>query len=178
MAWLRRTKETLADRIIADADLTGPRVAMVAAALYAAFSVAHALVLVGSTRAIMVSIAAASVVAIIACILLHAQQKMPSQVLLMVVLSIATLNSIAHMAITGDPRQTTNFMLLLIAVGFFVLEVQLMGALSIALFAAWLFVMPRDLDEFTHYIFAILTALLLGITMGVIRRRMLDPNEA
>ncbi len=171
--FLRRASPSLEELIAADAGLTARPIAHVALAVYAGFTAAHFFLLEGTVRDVMVATAALSVLAIAVSILLAHKNIISDQVLLMAVLSIATANSILHMGVTGEARQSTNFVLLIVAVGFFVLEVQTMAALLIALVAAWLFVMPRDVGEFTHYAFALLTALVLAITMGYIRRRML-----
>src|SRR5678816_4474007 len=92
-----------------------------------------------------------------------------------VIVILAMVNSLFHLMITGNSYQTTNFMVLAIAMGSFLLSQRLFGYLTIALLGSWgcaAFVYSTSSTrlEWTHFGFALLTSTILGWIIFVVRR--------
>ncbi len=88
---------------------------------------------------------------------------------------LVLVNSATHLAITGDAKQTTNFMLLIVAAGSFYLSRRKL-ALAIALvIGSWwaIFVTLPVRTEMPHYVFALFTATVISFLIVALRRRAL-----
>jgi PAS domain S-box-containing protein len=88
---------------------------------------------------------------------------------------LVMINSLLHLAITGNSYQTTNLMVLAIGMGSFVLSKRLLGYLTIALVGSWLcvaFVYANSMarTEWTHFGFALVTSISVGWLIFIVRR--------
>ncbi len=160
-----------AQAIQREAEVTGPPVAMVAFVVYALFTLSHAFLLAGSARLVMTLAAGTTAVTLLALTSLKRAGRLTGRRLLTTVLALASINSVLHLAITGQAQHSTNVIIVLMALGFFVLEPRRMALFGALLVAAWVLVMPRDSGLYVHYGFAVGSSLVLAATMGEIRRR-------
>jgi signal transduction histidine kinase len=88
---------------------------------------------------------------------------------------LVLINSVTHLLITGDPKQTTNFMLLVVAAGsFYLSRRKLMSAIALIVGAWWVSFMrlPSRMDM-PHYVFAMVTATVISSLTLSLRRRAL-----
>lgn len=156
-----------------DARRVSTLLAVAATVVYTAFAISHWFVLDGNPQKVMVATAATS--AGLALIMLIAVRSVsfPSEYVVNFVLGLVTLNTLLHMYVTGDARQTSNVVLVIVAMGFFLLRLRTAIAAIAAVCLAWFFIMPPGADDLVHYTFSMASALVLAFVGGLVRRRLL-----
>ncbi len=88
------------------------------------------------------------------------------------ILMLVLVNSFAHLVLTGEPRQTTNMMLLVVGTGVLLLRLRWFILLNGLAWAGWLVVVLGWPDDaWTHYFFGMLAALLLSAIVHRVRVR-------
>lgn len=95
------------------------------------------------------------------------------------VAGVVLVNCALHLALTGDPNQTTNFMLLVIGAGSFMLRIRWFVGLVLTVIAVWvsIAVSYRFVGLWGHFAIALLTATLIAVGVFVVRRRTLIELE-
>ena len=154
-----------------------PSVAAGLSALYFILSVSHIFLLPGNSAYIMSSV---SLTTALGLVFLHAVikgQRISSRWSHLIATGIVTavlLNSLLHIYLIPDPKQTVNLMLLTIGIGcvflsnkWFALNIGLVD--SGYIFTAWSY---HDLPEWLHFAFGIFMATVLSIIVFVIRMRV------
>lgn len=154
-------------------------VAAVVAALYAVFTVTHFLFLDSAIRPIMMGTAAASSLLCLAVFVylyrspVRVRLAHPIAVLLTAVL---TLNSGMHLYLSGDPNETTSFVLVILGCGIFFYSTRwLIVALALIL-GIWLGISStiEQSENGVHLAFFIFEISVLSLLVHTIRIRSFD----
>ncbi|HZS10070.1 MAG TPA: PAS domain S-box protein [Blastocatellia bacterium] len=89
------------------------------------------------------------------------------------VVGLTLLNCLAHLALTREPRQTTNLIILVCSVGFFSLSLRWLVAVILASFTGWALVVATSVNEdWIHFGFALVAASLLALVVNLYRLRV------
>ncbi len=159
-----------------------PAVSWALAALYAVFGVFHLRTMPGGNGRFMAALAFVSALLLASFALYTWRRALPPEMAhaaASLLAFIVLVNSLAHLHLTGDPRQTTNLMLLVFAAGslylnetWFVLTIASTGLMwvSIAFFHGFG-------SEWTHFGFALFAASVLSWLILSVRRRALSRLE-
>jgi signal transduction histidine kinase len=156
-------------------DMLRPAAATMSA-MYCAYSIGHYLLLTPAIAQIMVPVALLS--ALLNGIVWFWLYRRPLAVqyahLMIGGFAVVVVgNSILHLALTAELRQTTNIALAMIAIASAVLSVRWLIGLYAAVFVGWLITvaqLPPD-PEFSHYVVMLAAACLLGALIYVVRAR-------
>ncbi len=148
-------------------------VAAVAMCFYGFFAVMHWAVLEGDARMIMTVTAAASASIGLLMLILIRTAGFKGEFLVNTVLAMVAINTLLHMAVTGDARQTSNVVLVIVALGFFVLRRTHAAVAIVAVVATWALLVPGGTETYLHYGFSVGSAVVLAVIVGWIRRRLL-----
>ena len=146
--------------------------------LYLFFAVAHPYAL-GPQKATPLEIIAiaSSVVSALIAFRVDASNLPDWKVMLisLVYVFLVLANSVTHLLITADPKQTTNFMLLIVAAGsFYVSRRKLFYAITLIVATWWIsFGRLPSRADMLHYIFAMVTATVIAFLTVALRRRAL-----
>jgi PAS domain S-box-containing protein len=145
--------------------------------LYIAFAIGHQFLLPASSARLMTSIA---IVTATGCagIAIYAQRRaMPPMAhpLAGALIILILGNSLAHLWVTKDPNQTTNFMILAIGMGSILLSRRWMAGLTIAIIGSYCAIayaisLTHPSDEWPHFVFAVATSAVMGVLLFVVRR--------
>ena len=147
--------------------------------LYLIFGFAHRFTLPAAVQPYMVVTAFSSTLSLLSLAFIvrrwpvHSQYAHPLSAL---IASFVLLNSILHLLLTADPLQSSNFMLLLVGVGFFLLSSRWFGGALLVVFLCWGLAMMQinsDGATITHFSFGLLSAAVLATLLHYARRRML-----
>lgn len=145
--------------------------------LYLFFAVAHPYALGARALPLVVlAISSAIVFALIAFRVNPLTLSDPGATLVSLVYVFLVLaNSVTHLLLTGDPKQTTNFMLLIVGAGSFYLSRRWLGVAISLIVAAWWLAYLRlpARSDFIHYIFALVTATVIAFLTIALHRRAL-----
>jgi signal transduction histidine kinase len=144
------------------------------AILYLPFSVSHALVQTGLTRAVMVPLTAGEMVLYLGLLWWwrrHPPRASAAHAWLLAVGLLALTNSGALMVLTGEPRQATNLLFLAIGGGYLFLRWQYLAAYVGAILAPYAVTVLRDPSspEWLHYHYAMMSAIALAVVLHVVR---------
>ncbi len=145
--------------------------------LYLFFALAHPYTLGARAKPLVIMAISTSIV--LALIAFRVEVRNPSTLtgtlvsLLYVCLVLA--NSATHLLITADPKQTTNFMLLIVGAGsFYLSRRRLFLAIGLIVAVWWLcFLQLPSRSDMPHYIFALMTATVISLLTVSLRRRAL-----
>ena len=148
----------------------------VSATLYALFTVTHALLLPPAERLTLALIAGGTCAVLFGLRLLVARRPPPPALanpIIAVVLLLALLNATIHIAVSGEPHQSTTVMLVLLAAGVFLLSARWLWAVLLSAWASWgVLGVPRvGEDPWGHYTFAILSASVVAVLLHALRVR-------
>ncbi len=141
---------------------------------YTIFTIGHMLLLPPEIGIILVPLAAFSALFFLGMYWLARTDKIPTNRAQAVAGSYALvtlLNSVVHLAITGDPLQSTNLMIVILAVGAFFLSAFWFILIVVLAFVSWLLVLilqPLPLDfSWVHFAFGMVVSV---ITSTLIQR--------
>lgn len=151
-------------------------VALGASLVYTLLTLAHMVLLPPSLARIMVPLAAGTAVVLFSLRLVLARWK-PSETLAHPIaagiLILFSLNSLLHLYLTNEPRQTTNILLVVMGTGLFLLSDRWFFAIEAGNLLAWLLavaLLPRS-DEWVHFAIALVLGLIVaGITFRLHQR--------
>ncbi|MEZ4510971.1 MAG: GAF domain-containing protein [Chloroflexota bacterium] len=148
------------------------------ALVFTLLAVAHMVLLPPNIARIMIPMAAGTAVMLFAFRFVLAHWKPPAILAHPVavgILSLFSINSLLHLYLTNEPRQTTNVLLVIMATGLFLLSDRWFFAVEVGNMLAWLLVvlqLPAS-SEWVHYALALLMGLVVaGITFRL-RQRVL-----
>lgn len=148
------------------------------ALVYTLLTLAHMALLPPRTARIMIPVAAGTAVFLFALRFLLARWKPPAVLAHPIaagILSLFSLNSLLHLYLTNEPRQTTNILLVIMGAGLFLLSDRWFFAVEIGNLLAWLLlvmVLPVS-GEWVHYALALLMGLVVaGITFRLRQRAL------
>ena len=165
-------------RDVLDIDLRDslPTVALIFGVLFAFFAVSHAFVLPRDVSAIMVTLATLTSLLNFGLLWVLRRWELPFRWAHPVASAdalLALLNILLHMYLTADPLQTTNVTLLLIGVGFIVFSTAWWALMVAITVLGWigvaLLIGPNP--AWTHFAFALISALAVSLLVHVIHRR-------
>ncbi len=106
--------------------------------------------------------------------------RVPADLVSSAVAGVVLANSLVHLALTGDPLQTTNVLLMLVVAGYFLLSLPWLIGLIVVTAGCWLVVAWPVLTaaQLRQFGFAIILAALLGLGLQASRLRSLSYLEA
>ena len=165
-------------RDILDIDLRDslPTVALIFGALFAFFAVSHAFVLPRDISAIMIPLAALTSLLNFGLLWALRRWELPFRWAHPVAAAdglLALLNILLHLYLTADPLQTTSVTLLLIGLGFIVFSTAWWALMVAITVLGWigvaLLIGPNP--AWTHFAFALVSALAVSLLVHVIHRR-------
>jgi len=154
-------------------------VAAVVAALYAVFTVSHFLFLDPAIRLIMMGTAATSCLICLATFVYLKQRPVRHALahpLALLITAIITLNSGMHLYLSGEPNETTNFVLVLLGCGIFYYSTRwLLLALTLIL-GTWLGISGtiEQGSDSVHLAFFVFEISVLSLLVHTIRIRSFD----
>lgn len=148
--------------------------------LFTIFGISHWLLLPPALGTPMSLTAFATVLALLAFIGILKRYPIPTNqcahACAALLAAFALSNAVLHLYLSGDVRQSTNLILLVVSIGVFFISTRwLMGAL-LAIYLAWAWAMsainalPAD---WVHYSFALLSATVLATLAHLVRKRLL-----
>ncbi len=173
-------EKVLRDAYAAEDGVSVHAVTRAVAVLYLLLAVAHVLVAPPPVARIMSPLAFISGLVLLV-IHIHvaragvrhgAGSAAPSFWLLVTGVIILT-NGAWHLALTGDPAQSTNLMLLASGAGLVVQDRRVLAVIMAMSVAAWFVLAVREAPspQWVHFGFALAFAVLLGVVVHMIRRR-------
>jgi two-component system, cell cycle sensor histidine kinase and response regulator CckA len=146
------------------------------AVLFCLFAIAHPLVLpADAAMPMMVLAGSSSVIFLVLYGLLHAGRlpgERPSLYAVMVAAVVLT-NSLVHLHLVGDPRDTTNLLLFMVGAGFLLLSTRwLLACLTITV-AGWVVVANEHppFEPWGRFLFAIVSAAVMSLLVHIVRLR-------
>ena len=151
------------------------------AVYYAILAVAHSQVLQGRAAVLMTALAAGTVVLLAAVFLMSRSKAVVDRAHLTTVFmgALAMANSLAHLAVTAEPKQTTNVAIVMIAGGL-ILYSRLWLAITLsASFVSWLWIAdswPPEAD-WTHNLFMVFSACVVAALTLMVRMRAIENLE-
>lgn len=152
-----------------------PFLVSVLAALFALFAVLHVLLLDGTDRIVMVVAAATSAVLLAGGAVALRTWRLPSHYAHPVAAGLVLLivgNSVGHLVLTEEPRQTTNVMLAMVGAGAVLLSLRWLLAMLYVTWGIWAigaFVVGAS-DAWPHYVVGLVSATLLAGVVNHLRR--------
>ncbi len=147
--------------------------------LYLVFGIAHRFTLPPAIQPTMMAVAFSSTSALLLLALFVYRWPVHNSythLLSTIMAGFVLLNSIIHMWLTNDPLQSSNFMLLLVGVGFFLLSSRWFAGVLLVIFLCWGNTMMQIGGEqatITHFSFGLLSAAVLATLLHYARKRML-----
>jgi signal transduction histidine kinase len=145
--------------------------------LYLFFAVAHPYALGPRALPLVIIAILSSIVFALIAFRVDAPALPDSAVTLIsfVYLFLVLANGAIHLLITSDPKQTTNFLLLIVAAGSFYLSRRKLTLAIIFTAGAWWFCFTRlpSRSDILHYVFALITATVIAFLTVALRRRAL-----
>jgi two-component system, cell cycle sensor histidine kinase and response regulator CckA len=146
------------------------------AVLFCLFAVAHPLVLpADAAMPMMVLAASSSVIFLVLYGLLHAG-RLPGErpsVYAVIVAAVVLTNSLAHLHLVGDPRDTTNLLLFMVGAGFLLLSTRWLLACLALTIVGWVAVANEHppFEPWARFLFAIVSAAVMSLLVHVVRLR-------
>ncbi len=165
-------------RDVLDSDLRDslPTLALIFAVLFAFFAVSHAFVLPRNIAPVMIVLAAVTSLLNFGLLWALRRWALPFRWAHPVAAAdtfLALLNILLHLYLTADPLQTTNVTLLLIGAGFVVFSTAWWGLIVGGAVVGWIGValLIGPDPAWTHFAFAMVSALAVSLLVHVIHRR-------
>ncbi len=145
--------------------------------LYIVFAVSHPFVLgwPAAKSLVILALVTSGAAAIIAHIIRRREPRAElDNLLALVFVCLVLLNSTVHMLFTSDPKQTTNFILLIVGVGSFYVSARALFFSIGLIVAIWLLAfLSIHSGQLVHYSFAIFTASVISLLARYVRMRAL-----
>ena len=144
------------------------------AILFCLFAIAHPLVLPASVSMTMMVLAGSSAVIFLVLYGLLHGGRLPGdrpRIFAVMAAAIVLTNSLVHLHLVGDPRDTTNLLLFVVGAGFLLLSTRWLLALLVLTFAGW-FVVAKEHPPFEpwgRFLFALVSAAVLSLLVHVVR---------
>ena len=165
-------------RDVLDIDLRDslPMLALIFGVLFTFFAISHAFVLPRDIAPVMIALAALTALFNFGLLWALRRWKLPFRWAHPIAAAdtfLALLNILLHMYLTADPLQTTNVTLLLIGAGFVVFSSAWWGLIVGITVLGWIGValLIGPDPAWTHFAFAMISALAVSLLVHVIHRR-------
>lgn len=157
-------------------------VSITLAILYTLFTVGHILLLLPGIKTIMVSLAAGTAIILfgIGTLVKRANYRpLITYPVMFTVFVLAVANSLLHLFLTNDILQTTNLILVIFGIGYFVLSTPwYFISLTISTVSWILFVLKLDEPgNVIHFGIAVFSANLISLVFHLVRKRNLEEGE-
>ncbi|MBN1955408.1 MAG: PP2C family protein-serine/threonine phosphatase [Anaerolineae bacterium] len=152
------------------------------AVLYAVFAFSHAVLLPAGIAVLLAAVAASTAAMLFGLFVALRRWAIPAHwahPIGAAVSGLVLLNSLLHLALTAEPLQTTNLMLLVIGAGFLLLSTRCLALVITATVIGWLLVVwaAGPSPVWQHFGFALLTSTVLGVLVHTVRVRTLSRLE-
>jgi diguanylate cyclase (GGDEF)-like protein len=152
-----------------------PALAAGLAALFAVFAPLHLLMLDGTLRVVMAGVAAGSALLLGGFGYAVHRRPLPdhlAQPATAGLVLVAAANAIVHLVLSGQPRQTTNVMLVLVGAGAVLLSLRWLAATLYLVWGGWAVgaFLVGPADAWPHYVVGMCTATLLAVLVNHLRR--------
>ncbi len=150
--------------------------------LYAVLALSHLLVLPQTVTPLMASAAAATALILLSLRLILERRQIPVHLAHPIGAFIAGLvlfNTLLHLHLLADPRQTTNLLLLIVGAGSLMLSTRWFISFIVMTLTAWGLVTQISLPpaDLIHFSFAFLSATILAFIIHIARIRTLQRLE-
>lgn len=144
-------------------------------ALFAAFAVLHLVLLDGTPRLVMAPAAAATALLFAAVAVFHRVRRVPARLAHPVTAALVLLvlaNSVGHMVLVGEPRQTSNVMLVMVGAGAVLLSLRWLIAVLYLAWGTWTIgaFLVGPSEEWPHYVVGLSSATLVSLAVSHLRR--------
>jgi diguanylate cyclase (GGDEF)-like protein len=152
-----------------------PALAAGLAALFAVFVPLHLLMLDGTLRVVMVAVAACSALLLGVFGYVVYRRPLPdhlAQPATAGLVLVAAANAIVHLVLSGQPRQTTNLMLVVVGAGAVLLSLRWLAATLYLAWGGWAVgaFLVGPADAWPHYVVGMFIATLLAVLVNHLRR--------
>ena len=146
------------------------------AALYAVFTISHALVLSDGLALPMSLTAATTALILFGIRFFLSRSPLPEKwahPLVAAMFGLVLINSLLHLYLSAEPMQTTNLVLLVIGAGFLFLSTSWLGFSLLVTFSSWtgIALTAAASPQWTHLGFALFTASVLAMMIQFARIR-------
>ena len=153
------------------------------AVLFALLAISHALMLPKAVAPIMASLAGCTAAALFGLGILLSRWTVPLRRVNPLGAGIAglvVLNSLVHLYLVSEPKQTTNLLLLIVGAGFVFLSARWLAVVMAAAWAGWGIVVALSppSPEWLYFGFALLLATALSSVVHVVRVRTVQRLES
>ena len=144
------------------------------AVLFCLFAIAHPLVLPADAAMPMMVLAGSSSVIFLVLYGLLQAGRLPGErpaIYAVMVAAVVLTNSLVHLHLVGDPRDTTNLLLFMVGAGFLLLSTRwLLACLSLT-FAGWFLVANEHppFEPWGRFLFALVSAAVLSLLVHIVR---------
>ena len=144
------------------------------AVLFCLFAIAHPLILPPGAALPMTILAGLSSATFVALFTLLATDRLPARrpgLYALVVAATVLGNSLAHLYLVGNPRDTTNLLLFLVGAGFLLFSTRWLLIAIAVTFAGWYAVAAAHppFEPWAGFIFALVSASVLSVLVHVVR---------
>lgn len=152
-----------------------PGVAGASAAVFAGYTALHLVFLEGAARLVMTALAAGTALVFAAVFLLLRRRRLPSRwahPLTAALLLVVIANAVTHMVVTGEPRQSSNVMLVLVAAGAILLALRWLLAVLYLTWGVWAIgaFLVGSATQWSHYVVGMGSATVLSGVVNQLRR--------
>lgn len=146
--------------------------------LYIVLAVSHGAILPkGPREVLMISAGISALIALAFAGRLHRVPMPPrwGHMAMAALMTLPIFNSALHIHLLAEPRQTTNLLITQIGIGLALLDRRWFAVATSTLLTVWvmLLAVAPPSPEWTHYGFALLSALIISIVLHVAHRRQL-----
>jgi PAS domain S-box-containing protein len=144
------------------------------AVIFCLFAVAHPLVLPADAAMPMMVLAGSSAVIFLVLYGLLQAGRLPGErpaVYAVMAATVVLTNSLVHLHLVGDPRDTTNLLLFMVGAGFLLLSTPALLACLGLTFAGWFLVASAHppFEPWGRFLFALVSAAVLSLLVHVVR---------
>lgn len=145
------------------------------AGVLALFAVLDVFLLEGTTRVEMTIVSGVSAVALAAAALALRLRRLPAHLshpVTAALVLVVVANAVAHMVLVGEPRQSTNVMLVLVLAGVVLLSLRWMLGVLYLTWGAWAVgaVLIGPSQQWPHVVIGMVGATLVALTANRLRR--------
>lgn len=144
-------------------------------AVFAGYTVLHPVFLDGTPRMVMTGVAAASTVTFGSVLVLLRWRPLAPRVahpLTAALLLVVIANAVTHMVLTGEPRQSSNVMLVVVAAGAILLALRWLLAVLYLTWGVWGVgaYLVGSASQWPHYVIGMASATVLAGVVNQLRR--------
>lgn len=156
-------------------------VLLVLAGVYSVLAVLHYFVLPPPAKGIMITVAASSAIVLILAYLAMKQFKTAlasytGAIAAFIIVGIPVFNTLAHIYLQPDAKQTTNLIIIILAAGILVLELRWFLFSTITALIGWALILAPQLgsDDLIHYSVALAMTFTGSLVVNINRKQILN----